>query len=92
MKRIRDLMRTPSIADLRNIYDPEDMRELGFEYVGVADRRAATKTDVTHLELLWSPEAPVLSVPTSLRQLAADGAGFASSTTFRPVIGKISTR
>ena len=25
----------PSIADLRNIYEPEDMRELGFEYVGV---------------------------------------------------------
>jgi UDPglucose 6-dehydrogenase len=35
MGRIRDLMRSPRIADLRNIYDPEDMRELGFEYVGV---------------------------------------------------------
>jgi UDPglucose 6-dehydrogenase len=35
MRRIRDLMRTPRIADLRNIYEPEDMRELGFEYVGV---------------------------------------------------------
>jgi len=35
MKRIRDLMKTPKIADLRNIYDPEDMRELGFQYVGV---------------------------------------------------------
>jgi UDPglucose 6-dehydrogenase len=35
MKRIRDLMRSPKIADLRNIYDPEDMRELGFEYVGI---------------------------------------------------------
>lgn len=35
MTRIRDLMKTPKIADLRNIYDPEDMRELGFEYVGV---------------------------------------------------------
>ena len=35
MSRIRDLMRSPRIADLRNIYDPEDMRELGFEYVGV---------------------------------------------------------
>jgi UDPglucose 6-dehydrogenase len=35
MRRIRDLMRTPRIADLRNIYDPDDMRELGFEYVGV---------------------------------------------------------
>ena len=35
MNRIRDLMKTPRIADLRNICDPEDMRELGFEYVGV---------------------------------------------------------
>jgi UDPglucose 6-dehydrogenase len=35
MTRVRDLMRTPKIADLRNIYDPADMRELGFEYVGV---------------------------------------------------------
>src|SRR5256712_10102078 len=35
MRRIRDLMRTPRIADLRNIYEPEHMRELGFEYVGV---------------------------------------------------------
>jgi UDPglucose 6-dehydrogenase len=35
MTRIRDLMTTPKIADLRNIYEPEDMRELGFEYIGV---------------------------------------------------------
>ncbi len=35
MRRIRDLMRSPKIADLRNIYEPTDMRELGFEYVGV---------------------------------------------------------
>src|SRR5216683_1114164 len=33
MTRIRDLMKVPRIADLRNIYSPEDMRELGFEYV-----------------------------------------------------------
>jgi UDPglucose 6-dehydrogenase len=35
MSRIRDLMRVAKIADLRNIYDPADMRELGFDYVGV---------------------------------------------------------
>lgn len=33
--RIRDLMKSPKVADLRNIYDPDDMREMGFEYVGV---------------------------------------------------------
>jgi len=35
MKRIRKSMKTPRIADLRNIYTPADMREIGFEYVGV---------------------------------------------------------
>jgi UDPglucose 6-dehydrogenase len=35
MERIHGLMKTPCIADLRNIYEPTDMRELGFKYVGV---------------------------------------------------------
>ena len=35
MSRIRDLMKSPKIADLRNIYEPGDLRELGFDYVGV---------------------------------------------------------
>jgi len=35
MGRIRDLMKSPKVADLRNICDPADMRELGFDYVGV---------------------------------------------------------
>jgi len=35
MERISSLMRVPRIADLRNIYEPADMRDLGFEYVGV---------------------------------------------------------
>ena len=35
MERVHGLMRTPNIADLRNIYEPADMRQLGFKYVGV---------------------------------------------------------
>ena len=35
MERVRKLMRSSSIADLRNIYEPDVMRELGFDYVGV---------------------------------------------------------
>ncbi len=35
MERIRRLLRQPKIADLRNIYEPEAMRALGFDYVGV---------------------------------------------------------
>ena len=33
MDRIKTLMKTPAIADLRNIYEPEKMKKLGFEYV-----------------------------------------------------------
>ncbi|HYJ90138.1 MAG TPA: UDP-glucose/GDP-mannose dehydrogenase family protein [Pyrinomonadaceae bacterium] len=35
MKRVKDLLKTPKIADLRNVYEPSDMREMGFEYIGV---------------------------------------------------------
>ena len=35
MNRLRKVMKSPRIADLRNIYTPTDMREMGFEYVGV---------------------------------------------------------
>jgi UDPglucose 6-dehydrogenase len=35
MQKIKGLMRAPRIADLRNIYEPQRMRELGFDYVGV---------------------------------------------------------
>ncbi len=35
MKKVKTLLKTPKIADLRNIYEPKDMREMGFEYVGV---------------------------------------------------------
>src|SRR5260370_10593753 len=35
IERIPGVMKVPRIADLRNIYEPTDMREMGFEYVGV---------------------------------------------------------
>jgi UDPglucose 6-dehydrogenase len=35
MERIHGLMKTANIADLRNIYEPADMRALGFNYSGV---------------------------------------------------------
>jgi UDPglucose 6-dehydrogenase len=35
MDKVKQLLKSPKIADLRNIYEPADMRELGFEYVGV---------------------------------------------------------
>lgn len=35
LEKVKSILKSPKIADLRNIYEPEDMRELGFEYVGV---------------------------------------------------------
>lgn len=35
MEKVKRLLKSPKIADLRNIYEPRDMREMGFEYVGV---------------------------------------------------------
>ncbi len=35
MEKVKSLLKSPKIVDLRNIYEPEDMRELGFEYIGV---------------------------------------------------------
>ncbi len=35
MERIRELMAKPVLLDLRNIYEPDQMRDLGFDYRGV---------------------------------------------------------
>jgi UDPglucose 6-dehydrogenase len=35
INRLKKLMRTPTIVDLRNIYEPEKMNEYGFKYVAV---------------------------------------------------------
>lgn len=35
MEKVKALLKSPKIADLRNIYEPQDMKDMGFEYVGV---------------------------------------------------------
>jgi UDPglucose 6-dehydrogenase len=35
MKRIKDSLRSPVLIDGRNLYEPTEMRDLGFEYRGV---------------------------------------------------------
>ncbi|MEP6945706.1 MAG: UDP-glucose/GDP-mannose dehydrogenase family protein [Acidobacteriota bacterium] len=35
LERVKSLLTSPNIADLRNVYEPSEMRELGFDYVGV---------------------------------------------------------
>ena len=43
LRRIRGLMRTPAVVDLRNIYEPEEMARLGFAYRCVG-RRSVDRT------------------------------------------------
>ncbi|KPF66330.1 UDP-glucose 6-dehydrogenase [alpha proteobacterium AAP81b] len=35
LDRVRSLMKTPAIADLRNVYNPEEMARRGIAYVGI---------------------------------------------------------
>jgi len=35
LERVKSLLRTPSIVDLRNVYKPEDMAEAGFHYASI---------------------------------------------------------
>ncbi|MEW6682091.1 MAG: UDP-glucose/GDP-mannose dehydrogenase family protein [Nitrospirota bacterium] len=35
LERVKTLLRRPTFIDLRNVYDPRRMKELGFTYVGV---------------------------------------------------------
>ena len=35
MSRIRDSMKQPILIDGRNLYDPDELRQMGFEYRGV---------------------------------------------------------
>ena len=35
LQRIKALLKTPVFIDLRNVYDPDQMRRLGFDYCGV---------------------------------------------------------
>ncbi|MCK5282760.1 MAG: UDP-glucose/GDP-mannose dehydrogenase family protein [Nanoarchaeota archaeon] len=34
-EKIKDLMKSPNIIDGRNVYEPDEMREAGFNYIGV---------------------------------------------------------
>ena len=35
LNRLKELLASPTLVDLRNVYEPETMRERGFEYTGV---------------------------------------------------------
>src|SRR2546427_213017 len=35
LRRLKTLMKSPVLVDLRNVYEPVDMKRLGFRYAGV---------------------------------------------------------
>ena len=35
LQRIKELLKSPIFIDLRNVYDPDQMKRLGFNYCGV---------------------------------------------------------
>ncbi len=35
LKRIKSLVKAPVLVDLRNVYNPQEMREAGFTYIGI---------------------------------------------------------
>jgi UDPglucose 6-dehydrogenase len=49
LERIRDSMRQPVLLDGRNIYQPDQMRKLGFNYQGIGrgkNNKAPIKTEI----------------------------------------------
>lgn len=38
LERIKETMNAPVFVDLRNVYEPEKMREMGFQYIGVGKK------------------------------------------------------
>jgi UDPglucose 6-dehydrogenase len=42
LERVRALLQQPIMIDLRNVYEPETMRRLGFRYAAVGRRGAYT--------------------------------------------------
>jgi UDPglucose 6-dehydrogenase len=48
-RRLMQLMRRPRIVDLRNIFNPEELRSLGFAYEGVGRRRALAPSVINKL-------------------------------------------
>ena len=55
--RLRDLMVTPVLVDLRNIYRPEDVQRRGFAYAGVG-RSACNSIQTSDIpnELMWNSD------------------------------------
>ena len=50
LERIRDLMAQPVIVDGRNIYDPAQMEDLGFKYLGFGQGYGSESSTVTEAE------------------------------------------
>ena len=65
-RRIKEVMRQPRIVDLRNIFDPEEMRGLGFAYEASAGPSRAT--DISRIRSHCMSQTAHKFDPTILRE------------------------
>jgi UDPglucose 6-dehydrogenase len=66
LDRVKDLMRRPLMVDLRNIYEPEEMRPRGFTYISVGRAPVAQPPrDAASRETLPGRKLPDLVNPQS---------------------------
>jgi UDPglucose 6-dehydrogenase len=52
LERLKELMARPILVDGRNLYEPEVLRSLGFEYIGVSRRPAPEMSIVAEQQVL----------------------------------------
>jgi UDPglucose 6-dehydrogenase len=62
LPRLRNLMACPAVVDLRNIYQPEEMREHGFVYTCIG--RSSAAADSSSITQLVSPKEVISTQPT----------------------------
>jgi UDPglucose 6-dehydrogenase len=65
LDRVKDLMRRPLMVDLRNIYEPEELRPRGFTYISVGSAPVLQPQDAASSEAAHARKLPDLVNPQS---------------------------
>jgi UDPglucose 6-dehydrogenase len=82
LEQVRKIMKRPVLVDCKNIYDPRDMRELGFQYVGVGRGRTEAQLDAGAASVLKpkpKPEAKAEASSKVSSKVSSEASSRASS-------------